>query len=110
MLSIQDIIEINKEFDKGKVVNRSSLEFALSSIKHTKDWVTQLAYLVRAIVLDHVFEEGNKRTAVAVILIYLEAHKKAYDLTKVDQVIVKMIKKRITDIEHIRRLIKDAIW
>lgn len=110
MLSIHDIIEINKEFDKGKVVNKSSLEFVLSSIKHAKDWVTQLAYLIRSIVLDHVFEEGNKRTAVAVMLVYFEAHKKAYDLTKVDQVVVKMIRKRITDIERIRRLIKDAIW
>lgn len=110
MLSVQDVIEVNKEFDKGKIVNRGSLEFALSSIKNTKDWITQLAYLARSIVLDHVFEEGNKRTAVALIIAYAEAHKKAYDLTKIDQVIVKMIQKKITAIEQIRRLIKDAVW
>lgn len=109
MLRIQDLIEINKEFDKGKLVNRSSLEFALSSIKHTKDWITQLAYLIRSIALDHVFEEGNKRTAAALIISYAEVHKKRYDSTKVDQIVVKVIKKQITAIEEIRRLIKDAI-
>lgn len=110
MLSIQDIIEVNKEFDKGKLVNKGSLEFALSSSRHTKDWITQVAYLVRSIVLDHAFEEGNKRTAVALIIAYAEAHKKAYDATKVDQIIVKIIRKQMTDIERIRRLLKDAIW
>ncbi len=110
MFSVQDVIEVNKEFDKGKIVNGGSLEFALSSIKNTKDWITQLAYLIRSIVLDHVFEEGNKRTAVALIIAYAEAHKRAYDLTKIDKIIVKMIQKKITDIEQIRRLIKDAVW
>ena len=90
MFSVQDVIEVNKEFDKGKIVNEGSLEFALSSIKNTKDWITQLAYLIRSIVLDHVFEEGNKRTAVALIIAYAEAHKRAYDLTKIDKIIIAL--------------------
>lgn len=110
MLSIQDIVDINKQFDQGKLVNKGSLEFALSSIKNTKDWITQLAYLVRSISLDHVFEEGNKRTAAALIIGYVEVHKKGYDSTKVDKIVTTVIQKRIQDIKTIRRMIKHAIW
>ena len=110
MLTFADMVEINELFDTGKLVNKGSLDFALSSCRKTKDWITQLAYLIRAITLDHVFEEGNKRTAVAVILAYLKAHKKAYDLHKVDTIIITIIKKQIHDIAYIRRLLKNAIW
>ncbi len=110
MFTVEDVIEINKEFDKGNLVNRSSLEFALSSASKTKDWITQLAYIIRSIVIDHTFEEGNKRTAVAVMIAYIKAHKKGYDVYKLDQIVIRVIKKNITDIEKIRRLIKDGIW
>lgn len=109
MINATGIIEINKKFDNGTVVNRSSLEFALSSAKNTKDWIKQLAHIVRAILIDHVFEEGNKRTAAAIILYYFESNKVAYEPYKVDKIIVEIIKKNINSVEHIRRKLKDAI-
>lgn len=112
MISSTDLIEINKRFDKGHVVNKSSLNFAISSSKRSKDWITQLAYLVRAILIDHIFEEGNKRTATVLISSILEIHKVAYDPIKLDKLIVKIVTKNtknIIDIAIIRRLIKDAI-
>lgn len=109
MISVKDIIKINKKFDNGNIVNKGALEFAISSLKHTKDWVTQLAYLVRAILIDHVFEEGNKRTASALIISTLETHKKAYDPYNIDKTVVQIIIKNITNIAKIRRLIKHAI-
>ena len=36
MITKEDIIELNKQFDNGKVINNSSLEFALSSSKNTR--------------------------------------------------------------------------
>lgn len=110
MLTVDDIVLINKEFDEGNLVNRSSLEFALSSAKNTKDWITQLAYIVRSILIDHVFSEGNKRTALAVMITYITAYKKGYDVNKLDRIIVTMLKKNVTDIGKIRRMIKDAVW
>ncbi|MBS3121895.1 hypothetical protein J4434_03365 [Candidatus Woesearchaeota archaeon] len=109
MLSKEDIISINKEFDKGIVVNNSSMEFAISHIEHSKNWLSQCAYLTRAILIDHIFEEGNKRTAAAVILTYFEIHKIAYDPYKVDKIIVEIITKNINDINKIKRMMKDAI-
>ena len=108
MLSKDDAVEINKLFDKGRIVNGGSLDFAISSIKKTKDWITQLSYFLRAIVVDHVFEEGNKRTAAALFITYCEANKKAYDIYKIDIVIRDLIQKRISDISKIRRMIKNA--
>lgn len=109
MINQKALIEINKNFDRGIIVNGSSLDFALSSMQNSKDWVKQLAYLVRALLIDHVFQEGNKRTAAAVILSFFEIHKVGYDPYKVDKLIGEIILKNINNIEQIRRKLKDVI-
>lgn len=109
MLSKQDIIEINKEFDKGNLVNESSLDYAISLSNNTKDWLKQLSYIVRAILIDHIFEEGNKRTAAAIIIAYFKAHKFAYNSYMLDKIIEKITKKNIANIMEIGRLIKSVI-
>ena len=47
MITKKALIEINKEFDIGKIINEGSLEFAISNANSTKDWIKQLAYLTR---------------------------------------------------------------
>jgi len=109
MINKQDVIEINKQFDKGNLVNEASLDFAFSNLQHTKDWIKQLAYLTRAILIDHVFEEGNKRTAAAIIMTILEYQKIAYNPKQVDELVLLILKKNISDINKIKRLIKNVI-
>lgn len=109
MINKQDIIEINRNFHSGIIVNGSSLDFALSHTKDSKDWIKQLAYLVRAILIDHVFEDGNKRTASNLMMTILEYQKLSYDPNKIDQIIIKILKNRINSVEEIRRMIKNAI-
>ena len=109
MITEKDIIQINKQFSNGDIVNYGSLAFALSQSKSTKDWIKQLAFLTRAIVVDHIFEEGNKRTASALIMSILEIHKLAYDPKKVDEVIIEILRKNINSINKIRRMIKNAV-
>ena len=109
MITLKSIIEVNKKFSDGKIVNKGSLEFALSHIKDSKDWIKKLAFLVRAILIDHIFKDGNKRTVATLIIYFLEDQKIAYDPYKVDEMIIKILKKNITNIEIIRRLIKDVI-
>ncbi len=108
MFTKQDIIQINKQFDSGVVVNNSSLEFAVSYVANSKSWLSQCAYLVRAVLIDHIFEEANKRTAAAVMIAYFKAQKLPYDIYKVDKVVVDIIMKNIADLNKIRRMIKDA--
>lgn len=62
-ITTKDIISINQRYDEGIVMNEGSLSFALESIRKSNDWIEQLAYLVRALLVDHVFKDGNKRTA-----------------------------------------------
>jgi len=69
MLTIETIVGINKKFHNGKLVNMPSLDFAVSAQSKTKNWLVQLTYLVRAILIDHSFEDGNKRTATALKII-----------------------------------------
>jgi len=110
MLREEDIVNINKKFDSGRVVNKGSMNFVISNIKNTKLWTTQLAYILRGLLIDHLFEEGNKRTALAIMLTYFEANNKAYDIYKTEKVITTIILKNIDSIEKIRRLIKDVSW
>jgi prophage maintenance system killer protein len=109
LLSEKAIININEEFSNGKMVNKNSLDYAINLAKKSENWLKSLAILVRAILIDHVFEDGNKRTAAAVIMVWLEMENIHYNTDKVNRLIIKMLKKNITNINEIMELIKNAI-
>lgn len=109
MLSKKDVILINQEFDAGKFINESSLDYAIDMTRRSKNWLKSAALLVRAILIDHVFEEGNKRTTAAVIMTYLEMNGFHSSPNKVASVVVRILKQNITDTRKIERLIKNAI-
>ncbi|MEK6923477.1 MAG: hypothetical protein AABW84_02190 [Nanoarchaeota archaeon] len=105
---VNDIERINKELEaKGGLKNEGSLHFAVSHAIHTKDWRLQLAYLLRALLVDHVFNDGNKRTAAYLITLYFDEHNINYDKDKLARLIIKIASKNIIKIDEIRRLIKD---
>ncbi|MFH0869608.1 MAG: hypothetical protein V1866_00960 [archaeon] len=109
VLSKKDIVCLNQEFDTGTLHNEASLEFALGYAKKTENWTKALAWLTRAILLDHVFEEGNKRTTALLIKAYAEYEGcKTYD-DRIVKLIKSIILKNITSINRIEELIKDAI-
>lgn len=105
---VQRLCRINKNFGNGAIVNKSSLEFAISAAYKSKDSLEQLAYIVRAILCDHVFADGNKRTAANYIMAALEDFKYKYDPFKVDRFVLKIAKNNITKVKTIRRMIKNA--
>lgn len=109
ILTKKDLIRLNQEFDNGNLINEASLDFVLSYAKKTENWTKALAYIVRAILLDHVFEEGNKRTAALLIKSYAtyEGYK-TYD-DKIIKLIKKILLKNITSIKTIEEMIKDGI-
>lgn len=108
-LTKKDIIALNQEFEDGSVINEPSLDFALNYAKKTENWTKALAFLVRAILIDHVFEEGNKRTAALLIKSYVtyEGHA-TYD-DKVLKMIKHILLKNTTSIKKIEDMIKNAI-
>lgn len=108
-LTKKDIIALNEQFEKGTVIHEESLDFALSYCHKTENWTKALAWLVRAILVDHVFEEGNKRTAALLIKTYIEyeGHKVYSD--RIPKLVIEIILKNITSINKIEEMIQDVI-
>ncbi len=110
-LTKKDLIRINQEIgEKGQFQNESSLEFALSQFKSKKNWLYELAYLVRSLLTDHAFEDGNKRTALALIILYFEEKRMAWDKERIVQNVHFLAKNHYKSIEKISRVIKNALY
>lgn len=108
-LTKKDVIALNQEFEEGTLHNEASLDFALSYAKKTENWTKALALLIRAILLDHVFEEGNKRTAALLIKAYAEYEgHNTYD-DKIVKLVKEIILKKISNTIKIEDMLKDAI-
>jgi len=109
MLSKKDIMGVNKEFSTGMMMNESSLEFAVKTSARSKNWLKTASIFTRAILIDHVFEDGNKRTAAAVIVLLMELNNINFDPEQIPRIIIKILMKNITSITEIERCIKDGI-
>ncbi len=109
MLSKKDIIVLNQQFEDGSLHNEASLDFAISYARRTANWPKALAYLTRAILIDHVFKEGNKRTAALLIKSYAEYEScKTYD-DKIVKLVKEVLLKNTISLVKIEDMIKDAI-
>ena len=105
----KDMKALNIEIgETGDFSNESSLDFALHIIKHKKSWMFELSYLVRSLLVDHAFRDGNKRTALALILTYFEDKDIECDKQRIVQIIHKISKKNIKDVNKIMRLMKNG--
>ena len=108
-LTKKDIIALNQKFEEGNIINEASLDFALSYSNKTTDWIKSLAYLIRAITLDHVFEEANKRTTGLLIKSTVEwKGYKIYD-NDITRLVLRVSKKKIINIKPIEEKLKDVI-
>ncbi len=74
-ISKEDLLRINKGFG-GILRNDSSLDFAIDIQKNKKFGIyKKLAYLWRAILVDHSFSDGNKRMAAFIALAFTKENK-----------------------------------
>ena len=109
-LNKKDLIGINQQIGcNGKIHNEDSIDFALSIAKQNKSWLYELSYIVRSLLVDHCFEDGNKRTAIIVIITYFENNNLDCDKDKLIKTVWSISKKNISDINKLMRLIKNAI-
>jgi prophage maintenance system killer protein len=105
----EDLLRINEGFGGG-LRNDSSLDFAFSIQENKKMGIyKKLAYMLRAILVDHPFTDGNKRTATFVALAFASEHKKAVDNDILAHQIVSIAKNNLSDIRVITDRIKTAI-
>lgn len=110
-LSKKDMVMVNQEIgEEGILQNESSLELALSMTKTKKNWVYELAYLLRCLLVDQAFKDGNKRTSLALAILYIEDKNLKWDKERLVQIIYYLAKKNYKSIEKISRMIKDATY
>ena len=105
----EDIIRINKGFG-GNIRNEASLDFA---IKHQSNQklgnYKKLAYLFRAILVDHPFSDGNKRTSAYLAFAFANQFNKSVNNDLLLNHILSVASKNITQIRAIEERLKNAI-
>ena len=78
-ISKEDLLRINEGFG-GNLRNDASLDFAIDIQENQKfGEYKKRTYLMRAILVDHPFSDGNKRTATFLALAFAEQNKKQVD-------------------------------
>ncbi len=109
-ISKEDLLRINKGFG-GNLRSDSSLDFAIERINYPKlGFYTKLSYLWRAILVDHPFSDGNKRTAVFLAYGFAEENKKqVIDRELLVNHAISVAKKNIINIRQIIWRLKNAI-
>ncbi len=105
----EDLLRINKGFG-GNLRSSSSLDFAFHRLKNKKlGFYKKLSYLIRAILVDHPFSDGNKRTAAFVAIGYANESNKKIERELLIHHIVSIAKKNIHKIRNIEWRLKNAI-
>lgn len=108
-ISKESLLRINHGFG-GNLRSDSSLDFAMDKMNDKKIGVyKKLAYLLRAILVDHPFSDGNKRTAMFVAFAFTEENHKQVDRDLLQHHIVSIAKRNITNIRNIEWRLKNAI-
>ena len=109
IISKDDLLRINQEFG-GNLRNDSSLDYAIDMLNNAKfGFYKKLAYLWRAILVDHPFSDGNKRTAVFLAFDFAEENKKQVDKELLLHHAISIAKDNITEIRNIEWRLKNAI-
>ena len=105
----EDIVRIGKGFG-GNLRNPSSLDYALEIQDNLKfGEYKKLAYLLRAILVDHPFSDGNKKTAMFVAFAFAEEQEKQVDEELLKHHLLSIASKNITTIRVIEERLKNAI-
>ena len=108
-ISKEDLLRINVGFGGG-LRNDSSLDFAFDLQENNKlGELKKLAYLLRAILVDHPFTDGNKRTAMFVVLAFANEHNKKVDRELLLHQVVSIAKKNLIDIRNIADRVNSAM-
>ena len=108
-ISKEDLIRVNQGFG-GSLRNDASLDFAIDMQKNNKiGEYKKLAYLLRAVLVDHPFSDGNKRTAMFICLNFAEENKKQVDRDLLLHQIVSIAKNNLIEIRNIEWRIRSCI-
>jgi len=106
VLCPSDVEKINKKFG-GSLRNRGSLNFAIATGRDRTPR-QKLALLWRAILVDHPFSDGNKRTVEILTRKYAKEQRYRINTSRLVREIIDVSKESVTDLARIERRIKYA--
>ena len=101
-----DVLEINRALG-GNLRSESSLDFAFTAAAEKSDR-RKLALLWRAILIDHPFDDANKRTVAAITRLYAQAKGLKIEPNRLAKEILNVSKNNIHDLKTVERRIKYA--
>ncbi|MBR9701534.1 Fic family protein [Candidatus Pacearchaeota archaeon] len=108
-ISKKDLLRVNHGFG-GNLRSDSSLDFAFDKLEDKKIGLyKKLAYLLRAILVDHPFSDGNKRTAMFLAFAFAKENKKEVNRDLLIHHITSIAKDNIQEIKNIDWRLKSAI-
>ena len=108
-ISKKDLLRINHGFG-GNLRSGSSLDFAIDIQDNPKLGIyKKLAYLWRAILVDHPFSDGNKRTAMFVAFMFAERKGKVADRELLLHHALSIASRNIIDIRLIEIRLKNGV-
>ncbi len=108
-ISKEDLLRINHGFG-GNLRSGSSIDFAVDVQQNKKLGIyKKLAYLFRAILVDHPFSDGNKRTTTFIAFAFAKENNKEVDRDLLVHHIVSIAKRNIHEIRNIEWRLKNAI-
>ena len=108
-ISKDDLLRVNRGFG-GSLRNDASLDFALDKQTNAKlGRYKKLAYLLRAILVDHPFSDGNKRTATFVCMAFASEEDLQVGKDLLLHQIISIARNNLNDIRNIAERIKTAI-
>lgn len=104
VITIEEIQEVNKKFADGEIIN-SSIYYAIEQTS-LRD---KLSHILRSLVIDHPFHDGNKRTAFIVALLIFERANIKVSRDSLTKLIIKMARENIININEINKLVERCI-
>jgi len=108
-ISKEELLRINKGFG-GNLRSDSSLDYAFEKMNDKKlGMYKKLAYLIRAILVDHPFSDANKRTAAYAALSFAHDFDKEVNQELLTYHIISIAKQNISNIKNIEYRLKNAI-
>lgn len=94
------IVKINQDLG-GTLVRPNSLDYACDRFKDEKSIFRKNAYLIRALVIDHPFDDFNKSTAVSITLQEFNKHGIKCKENTYLKGMVRIAKNNVSDINKI---------
>lgn len=104
------LIELNKKFSDGKLLNKNSFDFTIDYVNYeVKKELDKLCYLIRNMLTQHFFIDGNKRVSAILITNYFKKMKLKYRENQIPKICISIAKNNIRDIWKIRSMIQNAV-